>query len=460
MKIIKIGGGCLHGKQKIADIVTLLPQRAVGNIVVVSALNGITDLLIDSLPAALADESHIAPIMSRIKSRHHLVARHLIHSASGRRNFEQHFNKLVTELERIFYGLNFVREISPRISDIISSFGERLSACLLSGVMRAQGADAVFRMPHDIGIITDGKFGDATANLKKTTRNIRKSLLPLIRDNRMIFIPGFFGVSEKGEITTFGRGGSDYSAAVLAAASDAEGLEVWKDVDGYLSADPKFIPESRLIPELSYDEAAELSYFGAKILHPRTVEPLRKKQLTITVKNTVNPDRPGSRITPGRRVLAPVVKSIAHATDIGILKVHASGVGARLGILSLISSALSENEINIKSVVTSQTCISLLLALKDLDPGRKVLTALKPRPFRRLEKIDDAALISIVGEGLSTRPGIAAKCFSATADCKVNVEMIAFGPSRVALYFVVRKNDLRSAVAAIHSSFFSSPRCR
>ncbi|MBW2706981.1 MAG: aspartate kinase, partial [Deltaproteobacteria bacterium] len=301
---------------------------------------------------------------------------------------------------------------------------------------------------------------DAAANLKKTGENFQKTLLPMIKKNLILFIPGFYGVSERGDITTFGRGGSDYSAALIAVVSDAESLEVWKDVDGFLSADPKIIPESQLIPELSYDEAAELSYFGAKILHPRTVEPLRKKRLIIAVKNTLNPDVVGSVITHRRRVSAAVVKSVAYTNDIGILKVHASGVGDRLGILSLVSGELAENEINIKSVVTSQTCISLLLALKDLEPGRKVLMGIKPRPFRRLEKIDNVALVSVVGEGLLTRPGIAAKCFTAAAGCNVNVEMIALGPSRVALYFIVQKKHLRRAVAAIHSTFFSSPRCR
>ena len=244
MKVIKIGGGCLKSKKNIAEIVDLLSERAMGHIVVVSALYGITDILIDSMSIALEDESQIPKIMSRIKNRHLLVARHLIHSAAALRTFEQNFNKLLIELERLYYGLNFIREITPKINDIISSFGERISACLLSSVMRAQGPKAIYRMPHHIGIITDGKFGDATANLNKTGENIQKILLPMITRNQILFIPGFFGVSKRGDITTFGRGGSDYSAAVIAMATGAERLEVWKDVDGFLSADPKFIPES------------------------------------------------------------------------------------------------------------------------------------------------------------------------------------------------------------------------
>jgi aspartate kinase len=271
----------------------------------------------------------------------------------------------------------------------------------------------------------------------------------------ILFIPGFFGVSEEGDITTFGRGGSDYSAAVLAGAIKADILEIWKDVAGYLSADPKFVPEAQLIPTLSYDEAAELSYFGAKILHPRTVEPLRTAKLNIAIKNTLNPDATGSLITPGSPRSKNFIKSVAHDTDIGILKVHSSGVGARPGILALVAGQLTESGINIKSVVTSQTCISLLLELKDLEAGHVALKSLKPRPFRRLEKIEDMSLISIVGEGIVKRKGIAARCFTAVAGCNVNVEMISFGPSRVALYFLVKNRDLKSSVNAIHNTFFS-----
>jgi aspartate kinase len=274
----------------------------------------------------------------------------------------------------------------------------------------------------------------------------------------ILFIPGFFGVSGDGEITTFGRGGSDYSAAVVAAAMQAEILEVWKDVDGYMSADPDFVPEAQLIPRLSYDEAAELSYFGAKILHPRTVEPLRRSRVDIAVKNTLNPDVAGSVITGRSRKSKNIIKSVAHDGDIGILKVHASGVGARLGILSLVAKQIAESGINIKSVVTSQTCISLLLALKDLEPGFRAMKLMHPKPYRRLEKIEDVALVSIVGGGLLQSKGIAAKCFSAVAECDVNVEMISFGPSPVALYFLVRNKDLHCAVNAIHNKFFSKRR--
>ncbi len=456
MKVIKIGGGSLKGKGNIQNILALVAERGRGHIIVISALNGITDMLIDGMTEALRDDLAIPSIISHLRNKHILVARHIIPAGKFYQKYTRDLSDHLDQLERLYYGLNFTKEMTAKIADVISSFGERLSADLIASALRSHGLQAAYRMPHKIGLITDGKFGDATANLPITARNLRKNLLPLLKKGMIVFVPGFFGVSERGDITTFGRGGSDYSAAVVAAAMNAECLEVWKDVPGYMSADPKSIPEAQLIPILSYDEAAELSYFGAKILHPRTIEPLRRMKLHIAVKNTMNPDAPGSLITSRSPKATSSIKSVAHDTDIAILKVHGSGVGARPGVLARVSTTLTESGINIKSVVTSQTCISLLLAGKDIDKGYHALKGLRPRPYRRLEKVQDVALVGIVGEGLLRHKGVAARCFTAVAERGVNIEMISFGPSEVALYFLVRNKDLQKTLEAIHSTFFSA----
>lgn len=455
MKVIKIGGGSLKSRKNVQEILHLVAKRGRGHVIVISALGGITDMLIEGMSRALEEDTAVPSIITLLKNKHILVARHIVPSGKPYQKYTRDLNDHLEQLERLYYGLNFTKEITPKMTDMISSFGERLSASLLATALRARGLHATHRMPHKIGLITDGKFGDATADMQKSVRNLPLHLDPLLKEGMIVFVPGFFGVSNAGDITTFGRGGSDYSAAVAAAALGAEILEVWKDVPGYMSADPRFVPSARLIPLLSYDEAAELSYFGAKILHPRTVEPIRKMRLNIAVRNTMNPDASGSLIsfrTP--RSHAPI-KSVAHDTDIGILKVHASGVGARPGILALVSGALTERGINIKSVVTSQTCISFLLGEKDLDKGYHALQGMRPRPYRRLARVRDVALVGIVGEGILRRKGIAARCFTAVAEQSINIEMSSFGPSEVALYLIVRQKDLQKAVAAIHATFFS-----
>ena len=459
MRVIKIGGGCLHGHRTIQTIMELLAERSRGDVVVVSALNGITDFLIDGMQKALTDETNIPDVMKRYRHDHTDVARYLIRDKQALVRTGNELDESFRQLERLLYGLSFTREITPRLHDTIVSFGEQTCARLLAAVMISRDVDSVAVMPHASGLVTDGKFGDATADLKTTAANFKQQLRPLIEKDRIVFLPGFYGIGPTGDITSFGRGGSDYSAAVAAAALGAECLEIWKDVDGFMSADPKIVPESQLIPELSYEEAAELAYFGATILHPRTMEPVRLRKIPVAIRNTVKPDVEGTRIRAKSPRPASIIKSVAFDTGIGLLKIHASGVGARMGILAQVATTMTAHGINIRSVVTSQTCISLLLAREDLDVGRQALMSLRPRPFRRIEKVTDAALISIVGEGLSRKRGIAARCFSAVAGCSVNVNMIAFGPSRAALYFLVRQKHLQRAVIAIHSTFFSTPRC-
>lgn len=454
MKVIKIGGGSLKGVKNIALILDLVAERGPGNVVVVSALSGVTDSLIQGTRDSLESEDKIQEIISGLKRKHMNAARQVFHREASITRFGRDLDRALMELERFYYGLSFTREVSVRMLDMISSYGERISGEFLAAALRSRQMDAVSLMPQNIGILTDGKYGDATADLRGTAKNLKTHVLPLLGNGKVVFVPGFYGVSAGGDITTFGRGGSDYSAAVVAAALGADVLEVWKDVDGYMSADPAFVPGAKLISSLSYDEAAELSYFGAKILHPRTVEPMRRSGLKILIKNTFDPDGPGSLISGRSNKSAGVIKSVAHDTDIGILKVHASGVGARPGILALVSNSLTEAGINIKSVVTSQTCISILLALRDTEAGRRVLAELRPKPYRKLEKIEDVALVSLVGRRLKQRKGFAAKCFTAVAERGVNVEMISFGPSRVAIYFIVKTGDLREAVEAIHETFF------
>jgi aspartate kinase len=459
MKVVKIGGGCLKGIKNIQRIIALVAERCQGDCLVVSALNGITDTLITGMGKALAAEKNIPNIIKHLASVHLEIAGDLMPVGNCFERFNKDLNAGLKDLERLYYGLNFTREITPRMRDIISSFGERFSAQLLTALLCAGKLKAATRMPHQIGLVTDGRYGDATANMTLAAGNLHKHIDPVLKNKGIAVVPGFYGISAQGEITTFGRGGSDYSAAVIAAALEAETLEVWKDVDGFMSADPRMVPEAELIPRLSYAEAAELSYFGARILHPRTVEPVRKKKIPIVIKNTLAPDNPGSLINSKSPRHRTVIKSVAHDTDIGILKVHASAVGARPGILARVAGQITENGINIKSVVTSQTCISLLFSKEDVEKARLALKELKPRPYRRIEKLEHVALIGIVGEGLLKKKGVAARCFTAVAGCNVNVEMISFGPSKAALYFLVKMQDLSRAITAIHSTFFSDPRC-
>jgi len=453
MKVIKIGGGCLKGEAVVRSIVDLIAKRGRGDVFVLSALSGVTDRLINGIDLALKDEALISEVIEGIRQEHLRIARGLMPGNTDYKALEQELAPHFLKIERYYFGINFTREATPRMQDIIISYGERLSVILISQVLKSRGENAFCIMPREAGIITDGRFADATANMDKTAENFKKNVLPRITGKTIVFIPGFFGISESDEVTTFGRGGSDYSAAVVAAALKADSLEIWKDTEGFMTADPRVIPNAKLISVLSYEEASELAYSGASILHPRTVEPVRKSGINIAIKNTLNPDGPGSLITEQAVSAKNVIKSVSHSMDIAVLKVYASGVGLRQGILAHIAGLLSQAGINIKSVVTSQTCISLLLSRKDIDRAHTVINEMKPRLFRETEQVTNTALISVVGDGLHNHRGIAARCFTAVSEVDVNIEMISFGPSRAALYFLVHETDLEKTMTALHSQF-------
>ena len=361
---------------------------------------------------------------------------------------------LYARLERYYYGICFTREATFRMKDMVATFGERISAAIMAGALCDRGCDSEFAMPENLGIVSDGKFMDASALIEKTAGNIRSWLDVHMTKEKILFVPGFYGISLDGEVTTFGRGGSDYSAAVVAAGAGADILEIWKDTEGFMTADPDNIPHCRLIPRLTYEEAAELSYTGAGILHPRTVEPAQNAGIDIAVKNTYNPDAPGSLITRDVPVLKSIIKSVSYTRDVAILKLSAPGVGARLGFLADILAPIGRAAINVKFVVTSQTCISLILSPKDIRRAHEAIEALGPKPSRRLSMVTDVVLVSIVGKGLHSNRGIAAKCFSAVSGANVNIEMISSGTSDAALYFMVKEKCLDDTIKALHRIFF------
>lgn len=454
MKVIKIGGGCLRDGPAAKVIIDLITRRGKGDIFVLSAFYGVTDILISGIDLALAGEENIPEIISRLKSLHHNIVQELFEDADQREALSNSLSEIYAKLERYYYGINFTREATPRMKDMVATFGERISAAILASAVSSRGCDSEFVLPEDLGLISDGKFMDASALMEKTADNIQSWLAVHMTEEKVLFIPGFYGISEDGEITTFGRGGSDYSAAVVAAGAGAQVLEIWKDTEGFMTADPDNIPHCRLIPKLTYEEAAELSYTGAGILHPRTVEPVKNADIDIAIKNTYNPDAPGSLITRDVPVSKSIIKSVSYTKDVAILKIDAPGVGARFGFLASILDPIGDAGINVKSVVTSQTCISLILSRKDIQKGHAAVKAIEPTPFRKSTIVTDIALVSIVGKGLHNNRGIAAKCFSAVSAANVNIEMISSGTSNAALYFLVKEKRLNDTIQALHKIFF------
>ncbi|MHA2117938.1 MAG: aspartate kinase [Candidatus Thorarchaeota archaeon] len=458
MKVMKFGGGCLRDPQGFTRVAEIVKSESSDPIVtVVSAVYGVTDLLTEASEAALTSETEIPQRVSDIRGIHHRIAEEAIANTTLRESTINDLEPHLKKLERLLFGVAYTGELFDTVKILILSQGERISAAILAGVLQDIGLSSAAFESDRIGIVTFPACVNATANLPLVTANLHDSLLPVLKEGIVPVVTGFFGCNPEGKTASFGRNGTDYSAAVIASALDAEEIDVWKDVDGFMTTDPRLIPKAQLIATLSYGEAAELSYFGAKILHPRTTEPIAGKDVRIRIRNIHTPNSIGTLIRREGEAKDDVIKSVTSNIDISILRIHGGGVGYKPGIIGDVGQTLANKDINIYSVITSQTCINLLLDQEDSHRAQVALQPLVDGVIERLELKEDVALIAVVGEGLSTTKGLAAKVFSAVAREDINVEMISSGASEVAYYFIVRYEHMEEAIRAVHTCFFEAP---
>lgn len=452
---MKFGGSILSSGADLRRAARLVASTTGKRAVVVSAIHGVTNALVEALERARKSERGIPDFARRLSTLHRKIVAEAGCAGAAARGVEAELDTKVGRLERLLLGISFTGEVTPRTTDALLSFGERLSAPVFAAALRSCGVDAASFDADEAGIVTDGEFSNATALLPRVERNFRRTLVPAIGRGVTPVITGYFGADREGRTTTFGRGGSDYSAAVVAGALHAGRLEMWKDVDGFMTADVRIVPGARLVRKLSYGEAAELAYFGARILHPRTVEPLLSGGIPMLIRSFHRPNG-GTLITSRKEFRRNAVKGVAFSNDVAVVKVHGAGVGHKPGVLLRIASAVSGAGLNIKSVITSQTCISLLFSAADAGRAAAVLRGLAGRGkvVERVELADGVALVAVVGEGLLSTRGLAARVFAAVASQGINVEAISAGASRVAYYFIVNRRDLPSAVRAVHGAFF------
>lgn len=454
MRVMKFGGGCLRDAQAFIRTAEAISSDNSSTIVVVSAIYGMTNRLLEAAETALERESAIAPTMAEISDSHYRIAQSAIKTQAIQERALASLDVRLKRLERLLYGVSYTGELTDVLRLMILSYGERLSAILLAEVLNDREIAARSFDADSLGIITDSSTTNATANIGATRENLRRALDPLLKEGITPIVTGFFGRSPSGKITSFGRNGSDYSAALVARVFDAEVLEIWKDVAGFMTADPSLIPTAKSIARLSYREAAELSYFGARVLHPRTVEPLMSTNILIKLRNINDPDGPITLIYPEPNPCEDVIKSVTCNNNLSVLRVHGVGVGWKPGIIGNIGQIMSDAGINIYSVLTAQTCINLLVDIQDLEKSLSVLQPLVGGVIERIEACDDVALIAVVGEGLLSRHGLAARVFSAVAQKSINVEMFAAGASEVAYYFIVKQKDMEAAIQAVHEDYF------
>jgi aspartate kinase len=452
--VMKFGGGCLKDGSAFAKVGKIIgQQRRIA--VVVSAVSGVTEILLAAIEQAKRSEKNIPGIMTRLTQKHWAIIAELGLANREKQRLLKTVHCQLTQVRRLLTGIAYHGDLTPAVRAKLLSYGERLAARLLAGLLACRGTRALALDAHRAGICTDDNFENASIDRERTRKNLAAKVGPLLRTGTVPVISGFFGRGTNGAVTLLGRNGSDYSAAAVAYALKAARLEIWKDVDGFMSADPALVETARLLETISFAEAAELSYFGAQILHPRTVEPLAGTKTRLFIRNLKLPESPGSEIVAGRSGREKDVASITANKKLANIRVHGAGIGSKPGLLAGVSSLLATANINIHSVLTSHTCINLLL---DAGDGRRSLQRLKAMAngvIKRIDLEEHLALVGVVGDRIMEKEGIYARIFSAVAREKINVEMAAAGASAVACYFLVKRSDLDRAVRAVHDEFFA-----
>ncbi|HAK44750.1 MAG TPA: aspartate kinase [Spirochaeta sp.] len=455
--VVKFGGSNLRTKEDIQKIIKIIKAYNRPLVVIVSAFYGITNYLTEGLTTIQNDEKHIASMITFMKNLKRETLEENISDETARTQAYIKVKQRLEELHKYLIGIHYIGEVPDFVEDRILSYGEKLSSLMLSLILQHHGIDAVEAMPEDIGLVTDGAFSSASVNFELSAAPVRDAL----GEDRIYIVPGFYGLSTDGRINLLGRGGSDYSAAAIASCIGAESLDVWKDVNGYMSADPGLIPEARRIESLSYNEAAELSYFGAKILHPRTVEPLLEQNIPVRIFNinnagsieplTVIGNAPQNETSELKSV---TLKSVTYSDSFAILKLEGAGVGIKAGILAEVTGLFTSKRINIKSVVTSQTAINIYLDSPDLSAAVNLLEKNKPHAVTGVVPRDNLSIIALVGDKLVHSHGLAYRMVGAVAEQGIDLKIVSVGASDSAVYCVVDRADREAAVKVIHDTFF------
>jgi aspartate kinase len=446
MIVMKFGGTSVESQEainRVAGIVKRFESRR--PIVVVSAMGKTTNQLLEIAREAAAERTEEAlAIANELRSAHLLHGLALAGDAAPQ--LEPLLQARFDWLHDLVRGLALVRELSPRSSDAVASLGEQLSSLIVTFAFRNAGMRAEHVDSRTV-IVTDENFTHAQPIVDETYRRLRSTVRP-ISEKSVVVMGGFIGSSVNGQTTTLGRGGSDFSASLIGAGLDAEEIQIWTDVDGILTADPRIIPGGHLVKSISFAEAAELAYFGAKVLHPATVLPAVEKNIPVLILNSRRPHVEGTKITANPTPCKNPVKSISCKRGVAIVNVNSSRMLMAHGFLRRMFEIFDRHKISVDMISTSEVSVSLTLdGSNDLDG---IVRELEEFASVRVEK--EQALVCLVGENIRHTPGIAARTFGAF---QKNIRMISQGASEMNIGFVVADEELPEVVGVLHREFFS-----
>lgn len=461
MKVLKFGGSSVASADRIVQVTDILQSyhnRGEQVAVVFSAFGGITNLLIEMSQLAAKSDDRWKDLFQNFKKRHLEVVYTLLKGEYLDEAVKTVEDGLV-ELENLLQGIYLIKEASLRTMDYVQSFGERNSAFIISRVLKQKGIPASYVNAKDI-IRTNDKFGAAKVDFKVTTQKICEKFN---QSTDYQIVTGFIGSTKEGVITTLGRGGSDYTAAILGNCLDAEEIEIWTDVNGVMTADPRKVKKSFTIPSMSYEEAMEMSHFGAKVIYPPTIQPALDKQIPLRIRNTFNPAFEGTVVSSNAEDDGHIIKGVSSISDIALLTLQGSGLIGVSGVAGRLFGALARAKVNIILITqgSSEHSITFAVQLKD---GKKAVKAIEEEfrfEFRSnlIEPIvaeEELSVVAIVGENMRHRTGIAGKLFEGLGKNGINIVAIAQGSSELNISFVISKADEVKALNAVHEAFFTA----
>jgi aspartate kinase len=458
---MKFGGTAVDSGKKIVHITDLIKSyHDKGNeiIGVFSAVSGITDEILNVSGFVLkGDNKKIKDFISKTRSIHVDIINDSIKNKTYKIKAFQVVDVLIKEMENILNGIVLLTEVTEKALDHLLSFGERLLTPIISYSLLDKGIDSVYLTGQEVGILTDSNFGQARPLIDTTKIRVKYHIDPLLKENKIPVITGFIGADQNGNITTLGRSGSDYTATIIAVCIDADEVWLWTDVNGLMTADRRIVKEAKVLKEVSFAEAIELSLFGAKYMHPRALEPVMDTKIPIRIRNAFNLSNEGTLISKNpNKSSQKIVKAIIAIRNTALIDVSGGGMVGAPGTAAKIFDALARQSVNIMMISQSpsESSISMVVKKDDLDAAITTLDlTLLDKVIKNVRVNEDVAVIAVVGSGMRGIKGIAAKVFSSVSKKNINVIMIAQGSSELNLAFVVNNSDCEKAVRSLHEAF-------
>jgi bifunctional aspartokinase / homoserine dehydrogenase 1 len=462
LQVMKFGGTSVGDASCILRAARIIAKAAGENrcVAVVSAMSGVTNRLIAAAKGAEsggADEA--SRVLEELREQHETALVSLLTREEERISIRAQITRLLAEGRRLCDGTALLRELTPRTLDALSSLGERLSAPLVAAAVKGEGVPSQSIEATGL-IVTDSFHGGAEPLMELTRPRAAACLRPLLEEGVVPVVTGFIGATTEGQLTTLGRGGSDYSATILGAALDADEVIIWTDVDGVLTADPRLVPDARTIPIISYREAGELAYFGAKVLHPKTLNPVVQAAIPVWIRNSFAPEKPGTKITLEGQSIGGGVKALTAIRDVTLISLGGPGIVGLPDVVGRTFSTTAEVRANVLliSQSSSQNDICFIVATAD---AQRTVEALRKEfaqdlAHHKVEHItvdSNIAIVAVVGENMRGTPGIAGRTFNALGRDNVNLIAIAQGSSECNISFVIEEKAVKTALRTTHKEF-------